>query len=90
MPAGRKWCEWEAGLLSVDPHAKPDPRRLVPAFQLAFARIVTHYFRHNAWLEDGNLLRDASTLAGIPGVMVHGRLDLGQALVAATDRYAKV
>ena len=69
--------------MSVDPEAKPDPRRSQPAFQLTFARIVTHYFRHNAWLEDGILLRQAGSLAGIPGVMVHGRLDLGAPLVTA-------
>jgi proline iminopeptidase len=44
---------------------------------MAFARIVTHYFAHRAWLEDGQLLRDAYRLAGIPGALVHGRLDLG-------------
>jgi proline iminopeptidase len=85
MKAARDWCEWEAALLSVDPRAKPDPRRSQPAFQLAFARIVTHYFRHNAWLEDGILLREAAVLAGIPGVMVQGRLDLGAPLVTAWE-----
>jgi proline iminopeptidase len=85
LKAARDWCEWEAALLSVDPAAKPDPRRSQPTFQLAFARIVTHYFRHNAWLEDGILLRNVSALAGIPGVMVHGRLDLGAPLVTAWE-----
>jgi proline iminopeptidase len=44
---------------------------------MTFARIVSHYFHHRAWLADGQLLRDAHRLAGIPGVLVHGRLDLG-------------
>ena len=44
---------------------------------MAFARIVTHYFHHRAWLADGQLLRDAGRLAGIPGVLIHGRFDLG-------------
>ena len=60
-------------------------RRLQPAFQLAFARIVTHYFHHNAWLEEGMLLRHASALAHIPGILVHGRLDLGSPLVTAWE-----
>jgi proline iminopeptidase len=42
---------------------------------MAFARIVTHYVRHDAWLEDGILLRNAGALADIPGVMVNGRFD---------------
>ena len=43
---------------------------------MAFARIVTHYVRHYAWLEDGSLLRDAGSIADIPGIMVNGRFDL--------------
>ena len=44
---------------------------------MTFARIVTHYFHHHAWLADDQILRDADRLAGIPGVLVHGRGDLG-------------
>jgi pimeloyl-ACP methyl ester carboxylesterase len=52
-----------------------------PAYALAFARIVTHYVRHNAWLEDGILLRGADALADIPGILVNGRFDF-QATIA--------
>jgi proline iminopeptidase len=83
--AAQDWCEWEMGLESVDPDYQPDPVRLEPEFQMTFARLVTHYFHHNAWLEDGILLREAGALAGIPGVMVHGRLDLGAPLVTAWE-----
>jgi proline iminopeptidase len=34
-----------------------------------------HNWRHACFLEDGQLMRDASRLAGIPGTLVHGRLD---------------
>ena len=33
---------------------------------LAYARIVTHYFVHDGFLEDGVLLREVGALAGIP------------------------
>src|SRR5262249_16460090 len=46
-----------------------------PRHALAFARIVTHYISHNAWLEDGSLLRGAAALTGIPGILVNGRFD---------------
>jgi len=39
MQAAQDWCAWESALVSVDPEAKPDPQRLQPAFQLAFAHI---------------------------------------------------
>lgn len=83
--AAQDWCEWELALESVDPDYQPDPVRLEPAFQMTFARLVTHYFYHTAWLEDGILLRNAGALAGIPGIMVHGPLDLGAPLVTAWE-----
>ena len=83
--AAQDWCNWELALLSPDPHYQPSPRWSSPEWRLAFARIVTHYFRHVAWLEEGILLREAGSLAGIPGVLVHGRLDLGAPLVTAWE-----
>jgi proline iminopeptidase len=47
---------------------------------MTFARLVTHYWRHAAWLHDGVLLRDAARLRGIPGALVHGRLDVSSPL----------
>jgi proline iminopeptidase len=85
LQAARGWCAWESALVSVDPEAAPEPRRLHPAFQLAFARLVTHYFHHHAWLEEGILLRRASALAPIPGILIHGRLDLASPLVTAWE-----
>jgi proline iminopeptidase len=43
---------------------------------LAFARLVSHYWQHAAWLDDGVLIRNARVLEGIPGVLIHGRIDL--------------
>ena len=37
---------------------------------------MTHYVRHDDFLEDGILLRDAGVLAEIPGTLVNGRFDL--------------
>ena len=85
MQAAREWCTWESALVSVDPEATPEPRRLHPAFQLAFACLVTHYFHHHAWLEDGVLLRHAGALAHIPGILIHGRLDLASPLVTVWE-----
>ena len=52
---------------------------------LARARIVTHYFHHRAWLEDGAILANAGRLTGIPGVMIQGSLDLQAPLVTAWE-----
>jgi proline iminopeptidase len=82
--AARNWCDWEDVVASMDPDQR-NPRYEDPRFRMAFARIVTHYFHHGAWLEDGILLRDAHRLAGITGVLVHGRLDLGNPPITAWE-----
>ena len=81
--AARSWCDWEEALVSVESAGRPNPRYADPSFRLGFARLVTHYFSHAAWLADGQLLADAGRLAGIAGVLVHGRLDVGAPLHAA-------
>lgn len=74
MKAARDWCDWEIAILPTA--ALPNPRYDSAAFRMAFARIVTHYWRHGSWLDEGVLIRNAGRLAGIPGVIVQGRLDL--------------
>jgi proline iminopeptidase len=74
--AARDWCAWEDTHVRLLPGYEPDPRYRDPVFRMVFARLVTHYWRHAAFLDDGVLLREAGRLAGIPGVLVHGRLDV--------------
>jgi proline iminopeptidase len=73
--AANAWCLWESATPSWPPTAGLAKRFEDPDYALAFARIVTHYVRNNAWLEDGVLLRDASRLAATPGVLINGRFD---------------
>jgi proline iminopeptidase len=58
------------------PGHEPDPRYRDPEFRYRFARIVTHYFANAAWLPENALFDGMERLAGIPGVLVHGRLDI--------------
>ena len=74
--AARSWCDWEDSHVAIHADAEPDPRYDDPRFRLCFARLVTHYWSNAAWLEEGVLIREATKLAGIPGVLVHGRLDI--------------
>jgi proline iminopeptidase len=83
--AAEEWCRWETATISSRPGPALSGRFTDPRYALAFARIVTHYFSHDAWLEDGRLLRDTGVLADIPGIMVHGRLDLQSPLVTAWE-----
>jgi proline iminopeptidase len=69
------WCLWESATPAWPPTDGLAERFEDPDYALAFARIVTHYVRHNAWLEDEVLFRNAGRLAAIPGVLVNGRFD---------------
>ena len=84
-----EWCLWESATPEWPPKAGIAPRFEDPAFAVAFARLVTHYVRHDAWLDDGCLLSGAGALAGIPGVLINGRCDF-QAPVANAWELNKV
>lgn len=75
QPAVKAWCAWESATLDWPPSDELDEKFRDPAYALAFARLVTHYVGHNAWLEDESLLRGAERLADIPGILVNGRFD---------------
>ncbi|MEH1099864.1 prolyl aminopeptidase [Micromonospora sp. CPCC 205561] len=74
--AARDWCAWDDTHVATAPGHRPDPRYEDPVFRMLSARLVTHYWRHGCFLPEGQLLREAGRLAGIPGVLVHGRLDI--------------
>jgi proline iminopeptidase len=73
VQAAENWCAWEAAIVPTSP---PSPRFGSPEFRLAFARIVTHYWRNDCWLEPNQILENAAKLSPIPGVILQGRLDL--------------
>ncbi len=82
VPAAAAWCAWEDAHVATTPGASPNPRYDDAAFRLGFARQVTHCWRHDSWLADDGLVAGAGRLAGIPGWLVHGRLDLSGPLDA--------
>jgi proline iminopeptidase len=75
--AANHWQAWEDTVVSLEPSAAPSVLDEQPSTDLlAFVRICAHYFANGAWLPEGVLLREAGRLAGIPGVLIHGRQDL--------------
>jgi proline iminopeptidase len=81
--AAQDWCDWEDTHVSLAPDHQPRLSVADAGFQLALARLVTHYWANDHFLSDGQLLRDAGRLAGIPGVLVHGRFDVSGPLDTA-------
>jgi len=74
--AAADWCRWEDAIVALEEDPAPDPRYADPGLRYGFARLVTHYFSHAAFQDDDAILGHLDQLHGIPGVLVHGRLDL--------------
>jgi proline iminopeptidase len=74
--AARAWCEWEDTHVATYAGHRHNSRYDDPRFRMCFARIVTHYWSNAAFLDDGQLVREAHRLAGVPGVLINGRLDI--------------
>ncbi len=84
--AAAEWVTWEDAVIAHESSGSPGAygERGNEA-RLAFVRICTHYFSHAAWLDDGELIANAHRLRDVPGVLIHGRLDLGSPLETAWE-----
>jgi len=76
-PAAEAFAGYERALSELVPsraRLSPAPGRSERLPPTPF--IEAHYIRNDFFLEPGQLLRDASRLKGIPGVIIQGRYDL--------------
>ncbi len=85
LQAARAWSLWEGQTITLLPDAGAIAKYGDGEYALAFARIENHYFVHQGWLDEGQLIRDAHNLAGIPGVIVQGRYDMACPAQTAWD-----
>jgi proline iminopeptidase len=85
IEAAKAWSLWEGETITLLPDPALTSQHGDDDFALAFARIENHYFTHSGWLEEGQVLRDAHKLKGIPGLIVHGRYDMPCPLRTAWD-----
>jgi proline iminopeptidase len=76
MAAAKAWSVWEGRTATLLPNEVVVKHFGDPHVALSLARIECHYFVNQAFLRPGQLLAEAPRLAGIPGVIVHGRYDL--------------
>ncbi|HEY3867356.1 MAG TPA: prolyl aminopeptidase [Actinocrinis sp.] len=84
--AATDWLAWEDAIISQESNGTPGAYSdRPPDVSIAFVRICAHYFSHAAWLEEGVLIREAGRLADIPGVLFHGRHDMGGPVEYAWD-----
>ncbi len=76
LQAAKAWSVWEGSTVKLIPNAD-----VISSFEddlkaLAMARIECHYFIHNCWFEEDQLIKNASRIRHIPTWIVHGRYDV--------------
>jgi proline iminopeptidase len=74
--AARAWSLWEGETITLLPNQGYTDLFGDEHYALAFARIENHYFVHEGFFEEGQLIRDAHRLKDIPGVIIQGRYDI--------------
>ena len=83
LKAAKAWSKWEGDIVTLLPSPSTIEHFTAPDIAVAVARIENHYMANHGWLEEGQLLRDAIKLKGIPGVIVQGRHDTCTPPIAA-------
>ncbi|SDX80410.1 proline iminopeptidase [Allochromatium warmingii] len=76
LEAARAWSIWEGRTATLLANPRVQAHFSDSHVALSLARIESHYFVNQAFLAPNQLLRDASRLANIPGVIIQGRYDL--------------
>lgn len=75
VAAAKAFAAWEGNVVTLLPSAEVMEEFTEPEKAVAIARIENHYMIHKGWFEEGQLLRGADKLKGIPGIIVQGRHD---------------
>ena len=75
LAAAKAWSTWEGLTVTLLPDAEMLAEFTEDSRAIAIARIENHYMANKGWLEEGQLLKGAEKLRGIPGVIVQGRHD---------------
>lgn len=85
LAAATAWGLWEGRGITLLPDPETANHFSADDFAVAFARIENHYFMHNGFFEDEQLLRNAYKIRHIPTVIVQGRYDMCTPMKTAWD-----
>jgi proline iminopeptidase len=75
LEAVRRSNEWEMSIANLVPK-DPKPLESNLEVELASTKVFYHYEVNGAFMSEGELLKNAYKLKGIPGVIIQGRYDM--------------
>ncbi|MGB1010666.1 MAG: prolyl aminopeptidase [Thiolinea sp.] len=76
MQAAKAWSVWEGRTANLVPLDSTVGHFSDPYTAKSVARLETHYFVNQGFLEPDQLINDMPKIADIPGMIIHGRYDM--------------
>lgn len=74
--SAKAWVTWEGECSTLRPSHSVIDQHMESLNALSLARIECHYFMNDCFIEENQILNQASALTDIPTVIVHGRYDM--------------
>ena len=87
--AALAWCRWEDTHVSLATGPEQHLQLMPPAQRQVFARLVTHYWSHDCFLEDHPILDAMDRIASIPAALIHGAHDVSSPLDTAWELHRR-
>lgn len=74
--ASKAWCLWELCLSTIE-HHHIEMSHIDNTHQaLCMAKISSHYFINNCFIEEDFILNNTAVISDIPAIVLHGRYDM--------------
>lgn len=89
MAAAKAWSLWEGRCATLRPNPEVVTTFSNPHMAVSLARIEAHYFLNRTFMEENQILDNASKLENIPGIIIHGRYDIVCPLTNAFELHQK-
>lgn len=76
LQAARAWSRYEGSCLHLLPHPQVADAFGADAMALGLGRLEAHYFRHDGFLTDDQLIRQIDRIRHLPAIIIQGRYDV--------------
>ncbi|GAA0854518.1 prolyl aminopeptidase [Aliiglaciecola litoralis] len=76
MHAARSWCLWEERISQMNTSIQEHDLAKNLHRAVSLARLECHYMKHQCFLEEDFILKNAHRFSAIPGTIIHGRYDM--------------
>jgi proline iminopeptidase len=76
LKAARAWGLYEGSCLHLLPHPEVADQFGSDAVALGVGRLEAHYFLHDAFLTDDQLIKNVKRIAHLPAIIIQGRYDV--------------